>query len=353
MSHPKSAFALLAVLAGVAVAGPSGTPATEPELWRQVEIVRTAHGVPHIRAENLRAGGYALAWVMSEDYGARTGLRLLVARGEWSRLEGRARLDADFESLRARDRAIETYHLLDRETRDIYDGFAAGINRFVTLNPALFPAGMPADFSGYDVAAVHIGDGPPAARVRRFLTALNGGTPGGVDPGEPDEQAARAEDGSNAWALAPSRTTSGKAILLRNPHLAWNAGYYEAHLTVPGVVDFYGDFRIGGPLIVIGGFNRDLGWATTNSNSGDLTEFYALDRDPKAPDRYLLDGASLPLRRETRTVQFKEGDSRAAGDARGLVHAVRPCRASALRTRSTSHGRPVTASSAPASSSCA
>ena len=32
-----------------------------PELWRQVEIIRTAHGVPHIRAENLRAAGYALA----------------------------------------------------------------------------------------------------------------------------------------------------------------------------------------------------------------------------------------------------------------------------------------------------
>jgi hypothetical protein len=25
------------------------------ELWRQVEVIRTAHGVPHIRAENLRA----------------------------------------------------------------------------------------------------------------------------------------------------------------------------------------------------------------------------------------------------------------------------------------------------------
>ena len=32
-----------------------------PELWREVEVIRTAHGVPHIRAENLRAAGYALA----------------------------------------------------------------------------------------------------------------------------------------------------------------------------------------------------------------------------------------------------------------------------------------------------
>jgi acyl-homoserine-lactone acylase len=80
-------------------------------------------------------------------------------------------------------------------------------------------------------------------------------------------------------------------------------------MTVPGVVDFYGDFRIGGPLIVIGGFNRHLGWATTNSNSGDLTEFYALDRDPEAPDHYLLDGTSLPLRKDAYTVQYKDGDA--------------------------------------------
>jgi acyl-homoserine-lactone acylase len=249
---------------------------------------------------------------MSEDYGPRTGTRLLGARGELSRFEGRGRLDADFTNLRARTRAIATYHLLDPETRDLYDGFAAGINRYVQLNPEEFPDGMPSDFSGYDVATLDIGDPPPAAKVRRFLAAVNAGAP-------PDEALAAArrdaaeppgsEDGSNAWALAPGRTKSGRAILLRNPHLAWTAGYYEAHLTVPGVVDFYGDFRIGGPLIVIGGFNWHLGWATTNSNSGDLSEIYAIELDPTRPDHYRLDGASLPLRREQYSVTVKDGDA--------------------------------------------
>jgi len=93
---------------------------------------------------------------------------------------------------------------------------------------------------------------------------------------------------------------------LRNPHLAWNAGYYEAHLTVPGIVDFYGDFRIGGPFIVVGGFNRNLGWSTTN-NAPDISEIYSLDVDPKTTDHYLFDGASLPLTRELRTVTFRNG----------------------------------------------
>ena len=307
----KAALVLVSLAAGLFAAMPAPQPApVAPDgnvLWRQVEIVRTSHGVPHIRADNLRAAGYALAWVMSEDYGPRTGMRLVGARGELSRFEGRARLDADFQFRRDRKRAIETYHLLDPETRDIYDGFAAGINRYVTLHPDEFVAGMPADFTGYDVATLDIGGGAPAVKVRRFLAAL-GAAPSGPAPAEIDAELS-ADDGSNAWALAPSRTTSGKAILLRNPHLAWTAGYYEAHMTVPGVIDFYGDFRIGGPLTVIGGFNRHLGFATTNSNSGDLSEIYALDLDSARPDHYLLDGASLPLARDSDTVTFKDGEA--------------------------------------------
>jgi acyl-homoserine-lactone acylase len=304
----KAALLFVTLALGFLTTIPAPTTAPPVELWRQVEVIRTAHGVPHIRAENLRAAGYALAWVMSEDYGPRTGMRLAGARGELSRFEGRARLDADFENLRARARAIATYHLLDPATRDIYDGFAAGVNRYVALHSAEFVPGMPADFSGYDVATLHIGNGPPAAKVRRFLAAQrSAAVPEPVlllDPQDPSGE----DDGSNAWALAPGRTKSGKAILLRNPHLAWTAGYYEAHMTVPGVMDFYGDFRIGGPLIVIGGFNPNLGWATTNSNSGDLSEIYSLELDRKTPDHYLLDGASLPIARESYTVAFKEGE---------------------------------------------
>src|ERR1043166_10290840 len=100
------------------------------ELWRQVEIIRKAHGVPHIRAENLRAAGYALAWLQSEDYGSRTALHVLEARGQLALLNGRDSLESDFLALPLHNRVIQTYHLLDQETRDFYDGFAAGLNRY-------------------------------------------------------------------------------------------------------------------------------------------------------------------------------------------------------------------------------
>lgn len=306
---PFLALSLSALLGPQAAAPPRSASTPASELWREVEIVRTAHGVPHIRATNLRASGYALGWLQCEDYGAITPDRLWATRGETAGRLGRKAIDADFEALRERERAIATYHLLEPETRDFYDGFAKGVSRYIALHSSEFDAAMPKDWSGYDVAALNIGDGPPKAKIAKFVAAMTGVPDPGPGRWSLDSDVADPEEGSNAWALAPSRTRSGKAILLRNPHLAWSAGYYEAHLTVPGVVDFYGDFRIGGPLGVVGGFNRHLGWATTNSNSGDRTEIYAFERDPTSPGHYRLDGASLPIEKTTRSVAYLEGET--------------------------------------------
>src|SRR3954463_1179554 len=165
----RSSLAL--IVAAVSLLGLSSPPA--PELWREVEIVRTAHGVPHIRAENLRAAGYALAWVQLEDYGPRTALSVLRAHAGMGRVFGHDSINSDFTAAQARDRAIATYHLLDQETRDIYDGFAIGVNRYVELHPEEFPPAMVRDFSGYDVAALDVGrvsSTPP----RAFLARLTG-----------------------------------------------------------------------------------------------------------------------------------------------------------------------------------
>ncbi len=285
------------------------TISRSPELWLQVEVIRTAHGVPHIRAKNLRAAGYALAWLQCEDYGTATPLEILAASGRRSSVEGRDQVESDFAFLRQRIGSDNKYKLLSRDVRDVYEGFAAGLNRFIELYPEKFPKGMPNDLTGQDVASAEMA-AFPARKVRAFLNRL-----GVMAPAQPTATPANDEgdtvddnDGSNAWGFAPSRTRSGRAILLRNPHLAWTAGYYEAHMTVPGVLDFYGDFRIGSPFAVIGGFNRDLGWSTTNNNP-DLDIIYSLDADPNTADHYMLDGHPIPLKKETLTVSFKNGDT--------------------------------------------
>jgi acyl-homoserine-lactone acylase len=295
------------------------SPSTD-DLSSLVEIVRTDHGVPHIRARTLKAAGFGLAWGQIEDYGPRVALGLLRGRGEMARWFGRDSIEGDFAAKRAYRIAVERYPDLDQETRDVYEGFAAGANRYVALHPADVPPGFVPEFTGYDIAARDVSVSS-AAQARRFLAR--------IDPRSRDRRATGAatdpleggvveplEEGSNAWAFAPSRTKSGKAILLRNPHLNWNSGYYEAQVTVPGVLDFYGDFRIGGPFGVVGGFNRDLGWATTN-NAPDLEEIYALDVDPAHADHYLLDDMSIPMSREIVQVAFRS-DSALGTESRDL-----------------------------------
>src|SRR3954466_5382747 len=113
MTRRRRALALCSLIAalGTIVFGRSVPP---DELWRQVEIIRTAHGVPHIRAENLRAAGYALAWLQSEDYGARTAISAMEARGQLATLNGsRDNIESDFLAQPGLKRAIETYQFLE------------------------------------------------------------------------------------------------------------------------------------------------------------------------------------------------------------------------------------------------
>jgi acyl-homoserine-lactone acylase len=329
------AGALFIVIAGCATGGPGTARESAvvplPELARQVEIRRTTHGVPHILARNLRAAAFALAYAQLEDYGAGISNGMQAARGRMALVEGESRVDADARARQRHARALETFHLLRRDTRDVYEGYAAGMNHFIRVYRDRLPAWVQPDFTAHDVFVRDIGwpsdaamsafrerllaspDDPPllvageAGSWRRAAAErAQTGTRIVVTEPEDDDIA-----GSNAWALAPSRTTSGRAILLRNPHLAWTAGYYEAHLRVPGQLDFYGDFRIGGPFSVIGGFNRHLGFATTN-NANRTHEFYAFRTDSAKPDHILLDGVAVPLRRDVVTIQFR--DSSGSGE---------------------------------------
>lgn len=284
-----------------------------PEITKHVEVRRTAYGVPHIRADNMEAAGYGLGYVQIEDYGARVAMGLLHSRGEMGRWFGRDSIESDFNARLNYETAVNGYPTLDNDTRAIYDGFAEGVNRYIALHPEEFPAGFAPHFTGYDVLA-HEVSGASARQAAAFLSRIDPSAgrrmatdkevavaspiAGGQDP--PDV-------GSNAWAFAPRRTKSGHSILLRNPHLNWNSGYYEAQLTVPGVMDFYGDFRIGSPFGVVGGFNRDLGWATTN-NAPLLSQIYSLQVDSTRADHYMLDGASIPLQRQLTEVDFRNGN---------------------------------------------
>ncbi len=115
---------------------------------------------------------------------------------------------------------------------------------------------------------------------------------------------ARSDDaiGSNNWAVAPSRTANGHALLAGDPHLELTLPsiWYETHLVVPDTLDVYGVTIPGAPGIIIG-FTPAVAWTFTNTGA-DVMDFYAetVDR-ADAPTRYQVDGQwrSLTLRTES------------------------------------------------------
>ena len=267
-------------------------------------IRRTEYGVPHIVAADFRGAGIGLGYAQTEDYGLRVVMGLLREKAWMGRTFGKDSIASDFAAQLVQARVQETYHLLDADTRAMYEGFAEGVNRYIRANASRLPSWVAPVFTGHDVAAGDVGAANAAAAQRLVLRRLAPDSARRDDSAHAADAQPYNEDGSNAWALAPSRTKSGRAILLRNPHLAWSAGYWEAHVSVPGKLDFYGDFRIGGAFSVVGGFNKDLGWATTN-NAPDLDEVYELDIDPSSPNHYLFDDVSVPIRSQTAVAYYR------------------------------------------------
>lgn len=302
------------------------SPATDSAsaLAARVEIRRTAYGVPHILAEDLKAMGFGLGYVQSEDYSASIAIGMIASRGTLARHLGADELDADFVAREGHARAVATFHRLDPRTRDVYTGFAEGVNHYIRLHPDEFPGWLTPDFTGVDALARDVQTWS-RRDASRFLMQLEASGDSQGSNRNPDSGGFTL-DGSNAWAFHGSRTASGHTILLRNPHLRWDGDhdllerpsgltYYEAHVRVPGVIDFYGDFRIGTAFGIIGGFNPDLGWATTN-NYPTLSQVYRLEAHPTLVDHAVLDGRPLPLTRRDITVDRLAADGTIALETR-------------------------------------
>ena len=81
-------------------------------------------------------------------------------------------------------------------------------------------------------------------------------------------------DGSNAWAVAGSRTTTGKPILANDPHLGLGAPiqWYLVRLDLPGLT-LAGASAPGVPFLVLG-HNGKVAWGltTTHGDASDLIE---------------------------------------------------------------------------------
>lgn len=111
-------------------------------------------------------------------------------------------------------------------------------------------------------------------------------------------------NGSNNWAVAAKKSTTGRPILSNDIHLDYSLPslWYEIQLSSPSQ-NVYGAALPGAPGIVLG-FNSSLAWAVTNGGD-DLLDWYELRfRDEKRRE-YLHEGEWRPVVESETTISVK------------------------------------------------
>ena len=314
--QPRLRIALASALALAAFAsacGPRRIASPDPDaLATQAVIRRDDFGIPHILAQTEEAAAFAFGYAQAEDHAVEIGRRYIRARGEEALHFGLRGVENDFNMARF-DNTAEARRGLD-DVSDVYrrviSAYAAGVNLYVSQHRSELPAWMP-QLTAVDVlastraSAVNDLAGPSLPRQLRQKYEEGSLAPGPWPPAPASEDWID-QPGSNAFALGGARTASGKPILLGNPHLSWSSLYWEAHVRVPGHIDFYGSTLAGIPVLRAG-FNDRLGFVTTN-NAPDLEDVLALQVDSSRPDSYVFDEKSLPLTRRDLSIQVRNDD---------------------------------------------
>lgn len=262
-------------------------------------IIRDRFGVPHIYGETDADVAFGLAYAHAEDDWATIEDVLFFSRGELAERKGEEAAIPDYliGALRVRRDVRDKYERdLAPETRAIVEAFAAGANLWCAEERGRCSSGA-APVTPYDIVAGFVARTPFFYGLDEQLTAIFEGEPETVAAAEQARAAflktgRDTETGSNAIAVAPSRSADGHTRLMVNSHQPYTGpvAWYEARLKSEEGWDMIGGVFPGAPVILHGA-GPHLGWAHT-VNKPDLVDVYRLTVDDlKKPTQYEFDGA--------------------------------------------------------------
>lgn len=266
-----------------------------------VRIIRDAYGVPHIFGKTDGDTAFGLAYAHAEDDWLTIQDTLIGSRGMAAQFKGKDAAPTDylFDAFKVRDAIEKKYSDIDPATRQVAEGYAAGINLYASENRGEVHAGL-LPVTGKDIIAGVTWATPFFYRMDEDLAVLfKDGEKPKVSPWGRDAAAhngfvdglPEAVRGSNAFAVAPKRSDDGHTRLVINSHQPMTGPYawYEAHTVSEEGTNIAGAGFPGTPIMAQG-VTPYLGWGHT-VNKPDLVDIYALTVDKaKKPKRYKLDG---------------------------------------------------------------
>ena len=276
-SFRASQAALLLLLA----AGAPAAAASRAEVARwerqakRVTIVRDDWGIAHVRGRTDADAVFGMIYAQAEDDFNRVETNYLNALGRLAEAEGekaiwsdlRMKLFVDPDDLRAKYAASPGW------LKRLMTSWADGLNFYLHTHPEKrprvlhrFEPWMALAFSegsiGGDIERVSL------AELEAFYTGRKTASADGVRSVEP---AFVEPGGSNGFAIAPSNTAGGKALLLINPHTSFFFRS-ELQMTSGEGLNAYGA-ATWGQFFIYQGFNERAGWMHTSSGVDNVDEF--------------------------------------------------------------------------------
>ncbi len=250
------------------------------------------YGVPHIKAQTLDELFFAQGWAHMHNHANLITQLYGSSRGKGAEYWGASKLQNDMliHTLGFEELAEEWEQLQDPEVRTIYTAFVNGMNAYAEAHPdAIDEANkvvLPFTTKDVNMHSMFV-----------IFTRFIAGNDLGMVQEWPDM-------GSNTYAIGPSRSASGNAMLVQNPHLPWwnEFTWMESHLNLAGK-NMYGAMLVGMPGLGIG-FNDHLGWSHTD-NTIDNTDTYELELQDGG---YLLDGERKEFEASSKSIKIKQED---------------------------------------------
>jgi acyl-homoserine-lactone acylase len=307
------------------------------------EVLWDRYGVAHVYGASVNDLFYGFGWAQARSHGDILARLYAQARGRAAEYFGAQELKND-RWMALNDvpaRARQWLAQQSPEFRTHLEAFAAGINAYARAHPEalavdarrVFPvtasdviAHQQRLFQFVYAAPADVADRIPAympAPATASVTAPRGDLAAEAPAesrAEPPAKPLAEPAGSNGWAIAPSRSQDGHAMLLMNPHLYWTPGwatYDEVQLTAPGI-DLYGATQVGLPVLRFV-FSDYLGFTHT-VNGADALTFY---RVVEAPGGYRFGGRVLPYQTRRQRLKLRQPDGSFTTDTvtvRATIH---------------------------------
>ncbi len=278
--------------------------------WKQhsnnVTIVRDNWGIPHIYGKTDAEAVFGLLYAQCEDDFKRVEMNYVEKLGRMSEIKGAASLPTDLYIKLIIDsaEAVADYKRSPLWLKKLLDAYADGINFYLFKHPETKPALLtrfepwyPLLWTDGSIGAISTGD-VNAEDVSNFYLGAAAPSIAGTNRFEKESA------GSNGFALAPSKTNSGNAILYINPHVTF---YFRPEVQVVSQegLNVYGAVTWG-QFFVYQGFNEYCGWMHTSSNV-DVADMYT-EKIVKKKDHFFYEYNKLlkPVTEKKITLRYKD-----------------------------------------------